>query len=87
MSILEIFLTNNRRYKNIMATLDQLLKAVENEDTKIEGLITLVKGLREEIKKIGKLTPEQQAAVDKLFDDAIAQADSIQKALDNNTEE
>jgi hypothetical protein len=71
----------------IMArSLDDVLAQVEAEDTKVDSLIALVNGLRDQIKnQVPGLTPDQQAEVDKIFDQASASSAKIDAALNANT--
>lgn len=71
----------------IMATLDEVLATVTEEDTKIDSLITLVQGLKAQLDDVlaGELTPEQQAKVDAIFDAVTDNPQRIQDAIDANT--
>lgn len=70
-----------------MATLDEVLADVAEESTKIDGLITLLQGIKQELDNIlaGQLPPEVQAKVDSLFAAVEADKAKVQSAIDTNT--
>lgn len=77
----------NVKLENVMATLDDLVAAATNEDTKIDSLIALVQELKAKVDAIvsGELSPEQQAKLDAAFAAISDNPDRIQAALDANT--
>lgn len=75
----------NKRTRKIMATLDDLVAAATDEDTKIDSLIALVVKLKEKIDAIPGITPEQQAKIDAAFAAISDNPERIQAAIDANT--
>ena len=73
--------------EKIMHTLEEVLDAVTRERTKIDSLIALVNGLRQQVKDAlgADLTPSQQMRVDQVFDAATAGVGAIDQALTDNT--
>lgn len=71
----------------IMATLDDLVAAAENEDTKLDSLIALTVEIKRKLDEAlaGVLTPEQQAKVDAVFAAISDNPQRIQDAIDANT--
>lgn len=72
----------------IMATLDQILADVVDEHTKIEGLITLLNGIKQQLADAlagTTLPPEVQAKIDAVFDGVEVNKAAIVAALDANT--
>lgn len=67
--------------RRIMATMKELQDAVAAEDTVIDSVLELVKGLAQ---KIADLAPNQ-AAIDALAADVKAQADKMAAAVAANT--
>lgn len=84
MSIFWNVFPSHRRHKQLMATLNDLLTAVEIANTKTDSLITLVDQLRRQVSALPSLTPEQQAQIDVVFAAVVEQADEVQRALDAN---
>lgn len=73
--------------ENIMATLQDVLKAVEAESTKQASLIALVNGLHNQLKQsLGGLTQDQQQALDDIFAKVSSNAAAVQEAIDANTD-
>jgi len=77
--------SNRRRTRKLMATLDDLVAAAAEEDTKIDSLIALVVTLKEKIDAIPGITPEQQAKIDAAFASITDNPQRIQDAIDANT--
>lgn len=77
----------SHKLEKIMATLDDLVAAASNEDTKIDSLIALTAALKAKVDEAlaGILTPEQQAKVDAAFAAISDNPDRIQQAIDANT--
>lgn len=73
--------TIHGRIEQMARSLDDTLAAVRAESTRIDSLIVLVGGLRDQIKNIGNLTPAQQAAVDSIFDEVARESGAIDMAL------
>ena len=69
------------------AELQQVLDVVSAEKTDIGSLIALVAGLQSQIAAIttGKLSPEDQAAVDLILANVTANAAEVHQALTANT--
>jgi len=65
--------------KNIMATLDQVLADVTAETTQIDSVITLIKGLRDQVAALPGITPAMQAQIDAIF----ASVEGNKTKLDN----
>ncbi len=75
------------KVEKMAKTLDEVLAAVTSEDTKIDSLITLVTGLKQQLADALSgvtLPPATQAKVDALFDNVTAKAAAVQAALDAN---
>jgi hypothetical protein len=64
-----------------MATLDELLAAVQAETTEIASLTTFIQGLQSQIKGVSGLTPAQQAEIDQVFSDVVSNSAAIQAAM------
>jgi hypothetical protein len=74
--------------KKIMATLDDVLKDVTDESTAIDGISTLIAGLKQQLADAlagTTLPPATQAKVDAIFTQAEANKGKIATALDANT--
>lgn len=72
----------------IMRTLDETLAAVTAEDTKVDSIIVLVNGLKQQLADAlagTTLPPAIQAKVDAIFDTATASAGKIDAAITANT--
>ncbi len=85
LSKLNLVLTNQEK---IMATLDETLAAVTAEDSKVDGIIALVGGLKQQLADAlsgANLPPAIQAKVDAVFAQATASAAKIDTALQANT--
>lgn len=71
-----------------MATIDDIIAAVDKETTDTGSLIALSGGLKaalvDALSQIGKLTPAQQAAIDGVFDKLNANDQAVVDALANN---
>lgn len=80
----EMLAYNNDLMENIMATLDQVLADVTNETTQLDGIATLIQGLQDQVKAVPSLTPDQQAAIDKIFAAAETNKQKIATALASN---
>lgn len=80
---------NSTRMQKSMATLDDLVAAATDEDTKIDSLIALTTELKAKVDAIvsGSLTPEQQEKIDAAFAAISDNPDRIQAAIDANTDE
>jgi hypothetical protein len=82
-------LQSNKQMEAIMAqTLDDIIADISDLGTKEDGLVTLVKGLKDQLATVippGTLTPDQQAKVDAIFASVEARKAAIQAALDENT--
>lgn len=71
----------------IMATLDQILESVAAESTKLDSVIALVDGLKQQLADAlagTTLPPAVQAKVDAIFAGAESNAGKIADALDEN---
>ncbi len=76
-----------RKVDAMAKTLQEVLDAVAAEDTKIDGIIALVGGLKQQLADAlsgTTLPPDVQAKVDALFDKATASAGKIDAALSAN---
>lgn len=74
--------------EKIMATLDETLAAVTAEDTKVDSIIALVGGLKQQLADAlsGVTLPAAtQAKVDAIFAQATASAGKIDTAITANT--
>lgn len=77
----------NRKLEAIMATLDQVLSDVTDESTQIDGLATLISGLRQQVADAVKnagIPPDVQAKIDQVFAQAEANKAKIANALAAN---
>jgi len=70
--------------ETVMATLQQVLDLVTQQDTDLDSVRLLITGLRDQVAQIGNLTPAQQAALDAIFDKATANSAEIASALAAN---
>lgn len=70
-----------------MATLQDVLTKVGEQDTKIDSLIALTDGIRGRLNEFlaGKLSDEDQARVNAIFDEVAEDPERIQAAIDRNT--
>jgi hypothetical protein len=71
-----------------MADLDAVLQSVTDEDTLIDGVITFLNGIEQQLKDAlagTTLSPATQAKVDAVFDKAEASKVKLQAALVANT--
>lgn len=71
-----------------MATLDETLAAVTAEDTKVDSIIALVAGLKQQLADAlagTTLPPATQAKIDAIFSQATASAGKIDTAITANT--
>jgi hypothetical protein len=73
-----------QRLEQIMATLDQLIEKVGEQSTQLASLNTFVEGLQEAIRNEG-LSPEDQAKVDRVFAEMLANDQRIADAFTENT--
>lgn len=74
--------------KHIMPTLDEVLAAVTETDTKLDGITALITGLRQQVADVlasTNLSPAMQAKVDEIFAKATANNTEIDTALEANT--
>lgn len=74
--------------ETMMATLDQILSDVTDESTQIDGIATLVTGLRQQLADAlagTTLPPATQAKVDAIFAQAEVNKQKIADALNANT--
>ncbi len=74
--------------EKIMATLDETLAAVTAEDSKVDSIIALVGGLKQQLADAlagVTLPPDTQAKVDAIFAQATASAGKIDTAISANT--
>lgn len=70
-----------------MATLDEVLALVTDEDTKLDSVIALIDGLKKQLDDVlagVTLPPAVQAKVDEIFAKATTNAGKIVDALDTN---
>lgn len=77
-----------KKLETFMATLDETLAAVTAEDTKIDGIIALVTGLKQQLADAlagTTLPPAVQQKIDAVFATATASAGKIDTALAANT--
>src|ERR1043165_3797373 len=86
---LDALLALHRRHDKMAHTLQEILDLVEAERTAVGSLSALIAGLRQQLAdalaQIPDMTPEQQAAIDKIFDDASMNLNAITTALQANT--
>ncbi len=68
-----------------MATLDQIKADVEAQTTLIQGVSTLIQGLRDQVSNLPNLSAEQQAEIDSIFATAEANNAALTSALQANT--
>jgi len=71
-----------------MATLDETLAAVSAEDTKVDGIIAFLDGIKKQLADAlagTTLPPATQAKVDAIFTQASASAAKIDAAISSNT--
>ena len=72
-----------------MATIEEVVASVEKETTDTASLIALNAGTKallvEALAKVGVLTPEQQAAIDGVFDKLNSNDQAVADALAANT--
>lgn len=77
-----------KNQETMMATLDETLAAVTAEDTKVDSIIALVAGLKQQLADAlsgTTLPPATQAKVDQIFAQATASAGKIDTAISANT--
>jgi hypothetical protein len=71
-----------------MASIQDLVAAVDKETTDTGSLIALLAGIKQQLAdalaQVGQLTPEQQAAIDGVFDKLNANDQAVADALGNN---
>jgi hypothetical protein len=81
---------NTRKYGELeMATLQQVLQEVNDETSQIDGLGTLIAGLRKQVQDVtsgASLPPAVQNQIDQIFARAEANKQKIADALAANTE-
>ena len=85
-SLLKAALFDQR--KEIMATLDETLAAVEKDTALSDGIVTLVAGLKKQLQEVltgVTLPPAVQAKVDAVFQGVTANNDKVEAALLANT--
>ena len=84
---LGIYLMYRKGVKEIMATLDEILDVVRPLPTKVDGLKAILDGIKQQLADAlaGTVTPEMQAKIDEIFENAKAGGDKIQAAIDENT--
>lgn len=70
--------------EDYMRTVEEMLAKVRENGDRLDSLLTYVEGLREKVSEVGKLTPEQQAAVDAAFDEAAENVAKTDAALNAN---
>lgn len=73
--------------EQIMATLDQVLQKVTDQDTALDSVRELIVGLRQQLKDAlanANLSPENQAKVDAIFAAAEKNSAEIVEALAEN---
>ncbi len=78
----------NAKVDELMATLDDVLKDVQDEKTAIGGLSDLISGLKQQLADVLSgtvLTPAVQAKVDAIFAEAEARKAELAAALSANT--
>ncbi len=70
-----------------MATLDDTLQAVTDEDTRVDSVIALLNGLKTQLDGViaGNLPPNLQAKVDAIFAEATGSSAKIDAAITSNT--
>jgi NTP pyrophosphatase (non-canonical NTP hydrolase) len=73
--------------EDIMATLDEILADVQAETSLIDGVSTLISGLKQQLADAlaGVLTPAQQAEVDAIFAAAETNKQKLSDALVSGT--
>jgi hypothetical protein len=72
-----------------MRTLDEVLAVVAEQSTKVESLIVLTDGLRQQVKDAlsgATLPPQMQSQIEQIFDQVKSSADRIDAAITQNTE-
>lgn len=82
------FAALNQQLEIIMATLDEVVAKVTEEDTAIDSLIALVQGLKGQLDDVLSgvtLPPGVQAKVDAIFSAVEDNPQRIQDAIDANT--
>lgn len=87
-NVVALHLKLNAMEKRIMATLDETLAKVTEEDTDIDSVLALVTGLKQQLADAlsgASLPPAVQAKVDAVFNQASASANKIVEALAANT--
>lgn len=71
-----------------MATIEEVVAAVDKETTDTDSLIAFIAGLKtmlqDALNNAGKLTPEQQAALDGVFAKVNANDQAVVDAMANN---
>jgi uncharacterized protein YoxC len=73
-----------RNQEIMMPTLDQVLQDVTDESTQIDGIATLVSGLRQQVKDAlanSSISPADQSKIDQIFATAEANKQKIANAL------
>jgi hypothetical protein len=74
------------RLDKIMSEVDDalagILETMKNTDGKMDSMILLYNGLKEQLLNIGKLTDEQKAKVAEIMDEAAKQAAEIDAAAE-----
>lgn len=76
-----------RLLEAMMATLDEVLALVSDEDTKLDSVIALIDGLKKQLDDVlagTTLPPAVQAKVDEIFTKATSNAAKVVDALDTN---
>ena len=70
-----------------MATLDEVLAAVQEQDTQIDSLAVLVAGIKQQLDAVlgGQLPPETQAKVDAIFERVTSNTQEVVDAINANT--
>lgn len=77
-----------QQQETIMATLDQVLADITEENTRLDSIAALIGGLRQQLADAlsgANLPPEVQAKVDAIFTAAEANKGKIDDALNANT--
>jgi hypothetical protein len=75
--------------KRLMASLDQVLDKVSEQTTKLDSVVALIDGLKQQVKDALEgvtLPPAVQAKVDAIFAGATTNSEKIADALDENVE-
>lgn len=71
--------------KVIMASIQEVIAATEQQKTVLDSLVTFVQGLKDQIANLPGITPEQQAQIDTIFANVQANTQEAADAMVANT--